>query len=424
MNSPHSFCPECGSEAEPGSSFCGDCGQSLLTSGDPEVVSADVHQQNQHSADIVEPPIAETAPRKRRGVLIAAVVLLLIAAAFGIFLASRGSTHTSASAVHPKDTDASAPSSDSGQVSTCESLLPVADVTGLTGATTIVVSSFSQSWPRFPAPPTANCHYIADAAQNGGVPDLGKSVVLWLWLQQPDSPQLYKSLASGYPYGDTSAIKPFSGLGQRAVTDFSSVIVQASAVDTFEVSVGGASDWLKSIYLARQIARELTGGGTTSGTTGSTGQGTSSESASAQPGSSGSVSPSGSTASPTTPSASGNSGSGSTAPSTTTTPPPTTTTSTFSGADQAFLNDVVAQIPGIESSNTQNEMVSGAQAVCALAPSVANSFEPWTYLVAAANNTLNIPDGPQNEGPSTFTAIAITDLCPAYSDLIPAGTPT
>ena len=265
MNSTHSFCPECGSEAAPDASFCGDCGRSLLTNGDHEVDSGEVDTQVPPSADIVEPPIAKAAPRKRRGVLIAALILLLIAAAAGILLTSRGSSPKSPSTVHTNDKGASL-TSDASQVASCESLLPVSDVTHLTNASTITVHSFAQPWSRFPVPPSANCHYDADAAQNGGIADLGKSVVLWLWLHQPDSPQVYDSLAAGYPYGDTSAIKPFSGLGRRAVTDFSSVIVQASAVDTFVVSVGGPSDWLKSIYIARQIVRELTTGSSGSAT--------------------------------------------------------------------------------------------------------------------------------------------------------------
>lgn len=123
-------------------------------------------------------------------------------------------------------------------------------------------------------------------------------------------------------------------------------------------------------------------------------------------------------------------------PSTQTAPPslaaPTNTaaptTTAFSASEQMFLNSVQAQLPGITGDGgtaAPAELVSGGQSVCSVAAQTSpNEYAAWDTLVAqTTNGNLSIPDGPENAGPETFVAIAITDLCPAYSDLIPPGTP-
>jgi len=130
----------------------------------------------------------------------------------------------------------------------------------------------------------------------------------------------------------------------------------------------------------------------------------------------------------------------------TTTPPvaqPRTSTTALSPADQSFVSSVQNQIVGpaalpawyfhanYSDLATPEAIVASGQAVCA----VAKSYSDFTQNVAlfdmilsqSINNSVSsvsVPDGPNNAGPLEFIALAFTDLCPTYADLIPPGTPT
>ena len=130
----------------------------------------------------------------------------------------------------------------------------------------------------------------------------------------------------------------------------------------------------------------------------------------------------------------------------TTTPPvaqPRTSTTALSPADQSFVSSVQNQIVGPASipasyfdANysdlaTPEAIVASGQAVCA----VAKSYSHFTQNVALFDmilsqsindsvSSVSVPDGPNNAGPLEFLALAFTDLCPTYADLIPPGTST
>jgi hypothetical protein len=157
----------------------------------------------------------------------------------------------------PSNRSSASTSASSGQVATCEKYLSVSQAEQYTGATSFHVSAQTGfDWSDFPSRPTAQCIYN-DVGGIGGsvVPDLSKSPVLWLWLNQSDASQVYKSLASGYPYYRYT-YSPLADVGRRASTFEGSVIVQVSSNDTIYVGLGQNS-LSTSTAIAKMIAQEI-----------------------------------------------------------------------------------------------------------------------------------------------------------------------
>lgn len=166
----------------------------------------------------------------------------------------------------PSNRSLASTSASSGQVATCEQYLSVSQAKQYTGATSFHVSTQTGfDWSDFPSPPKAQCIYN-DVGGIGGnvVPDLTKSPILWLWLNQSDASQVYKSLASGYPYY-RYPYSPIAGIGQRASTNEGTVVVQVSSDDTFSVSSGSNLPYT-SMAMAKMIAAEISGTGGTGNT--------------------------------------------------------------------------------------------------------------------------------------------------------------
>jgi hypothetical protein len=93
VNSPHSFCPGCGSEAAAGASFCGECGHTLSKA--PAGLSPE-HTEI-HSA-AAAPPVSDRTNRDnllglRRWILVAIIVVLVLGGAITAVALSR-SNHT------------------------------------------------------------------------------------------------------------------------------------------------------------------------------------------------------------------------------------------------------------------------------------------------------------------------------------------
>lgn len=415
----YEFCPTCGSETIAGAGYCQACGRLLAeVSGHAGVGVQPNEPMSAGPSDPTPTPIYSQHRRRGRLWIVSAAAVLIALGAVVALAAHHG--HHSALASSKTATVVSS------NKSTCQRLLPTSTATRLTGAVTMEIVNGTQAVTKVPNP-TANCDYFADAV--AGIPT-GKSFNFILWTRQMNAARTFAEFENNdfNPFDLPSGIpKPVHGLGEQAIWGRwgGQLLVQASATDAFLLS--GLSEGA-STNEAREITSELTGTQpSSSNANSSTGPPSITNSAPTTP----STTAPPSTAVPTPPSP--NSASTPSTPpvalptNTSTTVAPTTTTA-FSATEQTFLNSVQAQVPGITGENgpaTSAELISGGQSVCSVAAQTSPSeYEPWATLVAQTTNAnLLIPDGPENAGPETFVAIAITDLCPAYSDLIPPGTP-